>query len=227
MSEENPKPRGRRSQAERSAHARSKILAATIRLLHEGGYSAANVKPIARAAGMSLGSVQHHYPTKAKLMAAVVNELARRRLAVYRDALRGIADPARRLAAMVDATWTVVQRPEFMAVLEIMLARRSDADLERETGPAFARHERRLNRWLLSLGAAAGQDLAGLDLRRRMSTTLMYGFAVRLTLGMERWEAEAIIDYWRAVLRLMIDHPDTAPDVEGLRARYAASPPSA
>ncbi len=39
------------------------------------------------AAGMSLGAIQHQFPTKAKIMAAVAIEFSSYRIEVYADAI--------------------------------------------------------------------------------------------------------------------------------------------
>src|ERR1041384_8367969 len=81
-------PKPRRSQADRSAATRAKVIAAARDVLCAQGYSGATMHAIRDAAGMSLGAIQHQFPTKAKIMAAVAADLAAYRTRVYADALR-------------------------------------------------------------------------------------------------------------------------------------------
>lgn len=50
----------------------------------------------------------------------------------------------------------MVSRPEMAAVLEIHLARRNDAELDREVGLGARRYDRRVRLWLYSILRAAG-----------------------------------------------------------------------
>lgn len=108
------------------------------------------------AAGMSLGAIQHQFPTKAKLMAAVVAEFAEYRTRIYSDAIRRGSTPRESMSNVIDANFEMVARPEMAAVLEIHLARRNDPDLDREVGPSSRRFDRRVRLWTYSILRAAG-----------------------------------------------------------------------
>jgi len=91
--------RPRRSQADRSAATRARVLAAARDVLCSQGYSGATMLAIRDAAGMSLGAIQHQFPTKAKLMAAVAAEFAAYRTRVYAEAIRAGTTPLRATAS--------------------------------------------------------------------------------------------------------------------------------
>ena len=201
----------RRSQAERSTESRERLLAATIRLLRNGGYSAASVKAIAAEAGMSLGSLQHHFPTKAKLMTAVVERLADKRLAAYQANAEVVADPLARYVGSFDSTWALVKEPEFMAVLEILLARRSDPELWAESQAAIDTNEAFLKQWVTKLGADVGDSPAVAQFRRSLSNTFLYGLAMQLAVGMDPAEVEELAAYWKALTVLAGRHPQLLP----------------
>ena len=219
-----PRGRKRRSQTERSAETRERVLAATIRLLREGGYSAASVQAIAKAAGMSLGSLQHQFPTKAKLMTAVVERQAEMRLAAYQAQAEAIADPLARYIGSFDSTWALVKEPEFVAVLEILLARRSDPELWAESEAAIQSSDTVLKQWVSRLAADVGDPPAVAQFRRSLSNTFLYGLAMQLTVGMDPAEAEALVAYWKALTLLAGRHPELLPQV--LRAAPATLPGS-
>src|SRR5690606_16309131 len=125
----------RRTHAERSASTRARVIAAARDVLCAQGYSGATMHVIRDAAGMSLGAIQHHFPTKAKLMAAVVAEFSAYRTQVYAEAIRRGKTPRESMENLLDTNFQMVSRPEMAAVLEIHLARRNDPDLNREVGP--------------------------------------------------------------------------------------------
>jgi len=146
----------RRSQADRSAATRAKVIAAARDVLCAQGYSGATMHAIRDAAGMSLGAIQHQFPTKAKLMAAVAAEFSSYRIRVYREAIRRGRSPRESMENLIDANFEMISRPEMAAVLEIHLARRNDPDLDREVGPSTRRFDRRVRLWAYSILHAAG-----------------------------------------------------------------------
>ena len=148
----------RRTQADRSAATRAKVIAAARDVLCAQGYSGATMHAIRDAAGMSLGAIQHHFPTKAKLMAAVASELSAYRTRAYTDAIRRGATPREAMENLLDANFEMVGRPEMAAVLEIHLARRNDPELDREVAPGTRRFDRRVRVWGITNLRAAGID---------------------------------------------------------------------
>src|SRR3954468_10651590 len=64
-----------RTQAERSEHTRELLLDATIECLVELGYAHTTVHEICLRAGLSRGAQQHHFTTKAELMANALEHL--------------------------------------------------------------------------------------------------------------------------------------------------------
>lgn len=146
----------RRSQADRSASTRAKVIEAARDVLCAQGYSGATMHAIRDAAGMSLGAIQHHFPTKAKMMAAVAAEFSARRIEVYSAAIRSGKTPRESMERLIDANFQMVSRPEMAAVLEIHLARRNDPDLDHEVGPSTRRFDRRVRLWAVTILRAAG-----------------------------------------------------------------------
>jgi AcrR family transcriptional regulator len=146
----------RRTQADRSAATRAKVIAAARDILCVQGYSGATMHAIRDATGMSLGAIQHQFPTKAKIMAAVAAEFSAYRIGVYTDAIRRGRNPRESMENLFDANFQMVGRPEMAALLEIHLARRNDPDLEREVAPSTRRFDRRVRLWGYNILRAAG-----------------------------------------------------------------------
>jgi AcrR family transcriptional regulator len=107
---------------------------------------------------MSLGAIQHQFPTKAKLMAAVAAEFAAYRTRIYAEAIRTGTTPRQSMENLIDANYRMISRPEMAAVLEIHLARRNDPDLDQEVGPSARRFDRRVRLWGHLILRAAGID---------------------------------------------------------------------
>ena len=133
--------RTRRTQADRSAATRKTLLTAAINSLHQVGYSATTTISVAEIAGVSRGAMLHQFPTKADLMTFVVESVYEDELRVYDEIMKGLDDPRERLLRYPKASWEVLGRPSGLAVLEILQASRSDAQLAEKLRPIQARIE--------------------------------------------------------------------------------------
>lgn len=59
----------------KSQATRERLLAAAMALVHDKGYGEFSIHAVARAAGMTSGAVQHHFPSRAVLMLDVLQRL--------------------------------------------------------------------------------------------------------------------------------------------------------
>jgi AcrR family transcriptional regulator len=132
--------RVRRTQEERSAESRRRVIEATVASLETNGYASTTTAVVALKAGISRGGLFHQYPTKVDLMIDVVEETYREEMVAYEAWLARVTDPNERYYGLIEQMWELLQRPKGMAVLEIMVGARSDPALARRLGP--------LQRWL-------------------------------------------------------------------------------
>lgn len=108
---------------------KAKVLAATIDCLVEQGYANTSNRHIARRAGMTVGALQHHFTSKADLMAAALQTLGDRMAdEVIAQAPTG-GSLHERIEELLDRVWEVHRSPLFTAGLELWVAARSDAAL--------------------------------------------------------------------------------------------------
>ena len=153
----NPDPdrptRVRRTQAERSASTRARILETTVRCLCERGFAATTTLLVAAEAGVSRGAMLHHFPTKADLMTYVVQVAYEEEMPEYETRFSVISDPRDRLLAFPEIVWEVLSRPVSVAVLEIFLGSRSDPEMRARLSPLLADITRTGQRRLATLFA--------------------------------------------------------------------------
>src|SRR5712692_3582600 len=100
--------RPRRTQDQRSAATRARLLDATIACLFEFGYANTTTTEIAERAGLSRGAQLHHFPTKAALVTTAIEHLLQRRTEEFRTAFAGLPRDADRVAAAIDLLWSMV-----------------------------------------------------------------------------------------------------------------------
>jgi len=117
-----------RTQAERTAAMRGRLLDAAVESLVELGYARTSTQEIARRAGVSRGTQLHHFPTKESLVVAAVEYLVDKRL---EEILTAEVDCGRGLEVLSDA----FSGPLFYAALELWVAARTDPVLHAATVP--------------------------------------------------------------------------------------------
>jgi AcrR family transcriptional regulator len=117
-------------QQRKSEHTQAVILDAAIDCLAAYGYAHATTQLIAHAAGVSRGAMLHHYPTRHALVAALIDHVFHKRLAIFIDRFAVLADdPLARQAAGIELYWQTLLTSEFTAFLELQMAARTDPEL--------------------------------------------------------------------------------------------------
>jgi AcrR family transcriptional regulator len=145
----------RRTQDQRRAETRRRLLDATIDCLAEFGYAGATTRRIAERAEVSVGAVTHHFQYRVDLVAAAVEELARRRLVALRTALDGLPeDRAHRVGAALDLIWADFSGPLFAVMVKLWIAAGDEEELSARMVPV----ERLLARAVVNLQPELGID---------------------------------------------------------------------
>lgn len=150
-------PRPRRPQAERSAEMRARLIEAAISCLYRTGYSATTVSSVAEAAGVSRGAMTHQFPAKTDLMLAVVQSVFEADSDAYNNTVTELK-PAQWLVALPQTMWSVMSRPGGVAVMEIMLASRSDPELAEQLRALQKAIDKRAHQWSAERVRAAGLE---------------------------------------------------------------------
>ena len=192
--------RVRRSNEERSAETRARLLDATVECLLEIGYANTTTTEVADRAGVSRGAQLHHFPTKEELVLAALEHLFARREAEFRAAFARIPDGADRPAAALELLWSIIDSGSFHAWLELAVAGRTDARLGRRIRELGARTARIVDRTFRELFPPPKTANPFFDVAPRFAFALLQGLALdRLLVPPSRMKPEQIID---AVKRL-------------------------
>jgi AcrR family transcriptional regulator len=134
--------RRHRTQAERSAETQAALLDATIASLVEVGYSRTSTTAIVRRAGVSRGAQVHHYPTKADLVVAAVERVFAQQEQAFTDSFAALPAGERTLVRAIDLLWAIFDGPAYPAVLELIVAARTDPELAVVVQAVSTRFER-------------------------------------------------------------------------------------
>lgn len=122
----------RRTQAQRSAEMRTRLLDATVECLVAHGYAGTSTHRVVELAGVTRGAMVHHFRSKEDLVGAAVEYLAEHRAkAAVRELGRVTATPDP-VAAALDYLWEAHQGPIFAATVELWIAARTDPVLAQQ-----------------------------------------------------------------------------------------------
>jgi AcrR family transcriptional regulator len=134
----------RRTQAERRATTRSALLDAAVDSLVESGYAGTTTRGVAARAGVSVGALQHHFSSKAELLAHTVDHIrARWAGELLTQGIPRTRSLRRRHEVLLDRMWRIYRGPLFRAFLELNVAARHDPELRAE----IAGSEREMAGW--------------------------------------------------------------------------------
>lgn len=122
----------RRTQKERAAAMRQKILDATLHCLAHDGYAGTTISRVIEVAQVSRGAPVHHFPSKDAMIAAAAEQLVRRIYIQLGKAIARLEASDDRLHELIYASWKeVFQHGEYAAMNELLQASRHDEALAR------------------------------------------------------------------------------------------------
>jgi AcrR family transcriptional regulator len=187
----------RRTQDQRRAETRRRLLDATIECVAELGYAGATTRRIAERAEVSVGAVTHHFQYRVDLVAAAVEELVRRRLVALREALDALPDVrAERVRATLDLLWGDFSGPLFTVMVKLWIAAGDEEELYNRMVPL----ERLLARAAAKLQPELGLDPeegAGIGINARYAVVISTLRGLALSRAFEPREG-AVRDPWPA-----------------------------
>lgn len=127
--EQVPRPT-RRTQAERRTATRAALLEATIDGLVEHGYASLTTAQIAEAAGVTRGALAHHFASKSEVVVEAVRHLGEQLGQEFMAKAAAMPDATEdRPRDLLNLVWEIYSGREFVAVLDLLAAARTDSEL--------------------------------------------------------------------------------------------------
>jgi len=194
----------RRTQEERSAATRARLLDATLECLSELGYARTTTTEIAERGGVSRGAQLHHFPTKAELVTEAVAYLFDRRDEEFRAAFAKLPADVDRGAAAVDILWSMVSGPTFHAWLELAVAARTDPLLQPKLAGLTTRFTENVTRTFRELFPRPAGTAPYWDLAPTFTFALLEGLALDAMVAPNNSDIRRVLDVWREVARLVL-----------------------
>jgi AcrR family transcriptional regulator len=195
----------RRTQQQRSEATRGALLDAAIESLVELGFTKTTTLEVQKRAGVSRGALLYHFPSKAELLAATVQHLARLRGRQLKELSVGLPRGTARVEVVLDLLWESFNGPLFQIATELRFAARTDAELR----PVLVEVERDLlDRVIVQARRLFGDELAalpGYPVAIDMTLQLMIGAATTAMLHGEHARIEALINQWKTIFPTLLE----------------------
>jgi AcrR family transcriptional regulator len=190
--------RTHRTQAERSERTRAQLFESTIACLLDLGYAGTSVNEICKRAGLSRGAQQHHFATKAELMAHALEYLVTKLSDEVLGAVRVLAEDPDRVAKGIDLLWLSFSGTLSTAAMELWVAARTDPELRGALLPV----DRALGRATYDLY----RELAWRDVPPERMDTLFWltlnltrGLAMDAMIGGDPVRRDHLLDEWKRI----------------------------
>ena len=184
-------------QQAKSLRARSAICDGAIELLFEKGYGETTIARVAERAGFSKGALQHHFPTKEDLMEATADTLLSRpfeKKATRRRKPQSVED------ALVSPWRLMTNTPAYRALLEILIAARTDEKLQDRISDNLHAWNKALDEQSLeTFQSVGGTDKDVVDLLT-MTRSLMRGLVIQDRYSQDPKESDAHISRWAKLI---------------------------
>lgn len=184
-----------RTHEERSAATRLKLIEAAIHCLRTYGYAATSTTLVSEVAELSRGAMLHQFGTKVDLMLAVAKHAVETQNAFFVEALRKFPRGRERFVALTELTWEALSHPGAIAMLEIMMASRSDPELAARF-PAVAEElaqSQREGTWQLAQQAGI-TDRAAVDAMGQLHRAAMQGLSIHMMFMPDRSSLQPSLD---------------------------------
>ena len=198
----------RRSQSERRAETRGRLLDATVESLIAEGYAGTTIRRVTELAGVSQGAMSHHFPHRVDLVVSAFERLAEQRIDRYGDRARELSgDRGARLRAMLDLLWEDFSSPVFTVAVKLWVAAAEDAELRERLVPV----EKRIHANMARLSAEVAGELGaepGFDRKLAVAMNTVAGLALTREFDPSgRASRGNPWPYHRAALERMLDGP--------------------
>jgi AcrR family transcriptional regulator len=144
-----------RTQLERRNETQAAIMSAALRILSDDGYAGFSASRVAARAGVSRGAQEHYFPKKNDLITAVTRHAMRQAIEHARALARSATASSDPIAKFLKDSEHFFSRPVYRALIEIMIAARSDRALAGAVNPIVKDARQVLNGiWTDTLDAA-------------------------------------------------------------------------
>lgn len=176
---------------------RLRICKAAARRLSVAGYHGTSIKHVVDAAGVSPGALQHHFPTREDLIEATAEYLLARSIRWFQRVKTVLEKDRSAFGEVTRRSWAEQFRtPDYGALLEILVAARTDATLRRRVAPKLEDWRDGIEAEMRDLLTPIAKDAGELNAILTIGRCMMTGLLVHDGLIGDEKQLRGVIDAW-------------------------------
>lgn len=161
-------------QKTKSERTKTLICEACVACLVELGYAETTINRVVTRTALSKGALQHHFPSKELLITATADYLLQRTQLSDQDL------DAPNVADKLLRSWThMINTPAYRALLEILIAARTDQRLQELISPTLHQWNRNIDEQMIRIYESIDQDDEDVMTLLLMSRSLMRGLVIQ------------------------------------------------
>lgn len=195
----------RRTQEERRASTRARLLESALGTLVEEGYAGFTTTAVCKRGGLSQGALFLHFPTKSALLATTIEYLFADLVASYQSRFARLDGARDRLSSALELLWDVFRDPRLAAAYELYTAARTDAELRTNLAPVLDRHAQNLRTVATALFPESAGDPGRFEQCVSLVLMAMQGYALSALVAPAEPHAQPAIPFLRETYRALLD----------------------
>ena len=198
-------PPARRTNVERSAQTQAMLLRGAEECLIDVGYAKTTTSEVCRRAGVSNGSLLHHYGTRTRLLAATLANIYNRFATQIEQATDGLDPQPAVFDAFLDQLFAIFDSDAMKAMIELWLASANDAALREQVYPVMIEFADEITPRAARLLPGLRTDSPELARTMRFILVTLQGYALSLiAFGRDQPGEEDVRAFLRAQVRLLL-----------------------
>lgn len=197
----------RRSQIERRQDAQNKLMRAAIALLVERGYAGFSTIAVAARAGVSRGARENYYKTKYDLIEAAWQAALTRAetdAQLLADKILVSSDP---VEDFLSSSASFFLGDDYLAMLELAMAARTDARIERIFHALFRENRTRHDRVWIDAFVRAGYAKANVARFIAVANCMFRGAALMAAFGLPKKSYRGVVGELRGIAAVYLKQP--------------------
>ncbi|HEX2240483.1 MAG TPA: TetR/AcrR family transcriptional regulator [Actinomycetota bacterium] len=190
----------RKTQEQRRAETRARLITATLELLIHRGYARATAADIAERAGVTRGALNHHFASKHDLVVQAVEHLLRSTIEDIRALAKRVRAGSMTLSEFIDKLWDMFSGPLFLVTLEYVTEARHSPFLKERLVPVVRDFHAALDSIWREFFKDTGLDDAQIETAFNASLCLLRGMGLQTILRDDPLYYRRIADFWKGIL---------------------------
>jgi len=195
----------RRTQAERTAETRMRILKAAANLIRQRGYARFRTADVAAEAGLSRGAQLHHFPTKDSLVVATLEYVFEQARILSRRRAAAVNRPRDLIEAVIDDAREFFFSEHFMVAIDIVLSTSTDQAVRKQILDISRKARRPVETaWSEALAASGVPATVAADIVA-LTLSLVRGMALRTLWDNDPKWFDQLFAVWRRMIKIFLE----------------------